>query len=181
MPIQIGGKALADFTQPISMLYDCHKRIERFLDTLLTISRSRRGEALDEHHRSAVSAALHYFEQGAPLHTADEEESLFPRLRSSTANEAARLGKCLSELEIEHRDKERRHGIVQRLATTWLEGSRLSTEDAQVLRNELERLELTYRRHIRTEEDRVFPVAAKVLPQEDLQAIASEMKARRQR
>lgn len=181
MPIQIGGKPLADFTQPIRVLYDCHRRIESFLGALLTVSRLRGGEALDERHRSAVSAAIRYFEHAAPLHTADEEVSLFPRLRSSTANDAAGIGKCLSELEVEHREKERGHQTVHRLATSWLEESTLSAEDAQTFRDELERLELIYGRHIRTEEDRVFPVAAQVLPREDLRAIASEMKTRRQR
>ena len=179
MPIQIGKEALADFTDPITMLHECHRRIEHFLDALMTISRRQQGGTLDERHRSALSSALRYFDQAAPLHTADEEESLFPRLRKSTAEEAVLLGEYLSELEVEHRDKEQRHGIVHRLGTTWLEEGSLSIEEAQMLVNELERLELTYRRHICGEEERVFPVAINLLPQEELRAIGSEMKVRR--
>ena len=179
MPIQIGKEVLADFTDPITMLHDCHRRIESFLDALVTISRLQRGGALDERHRSALSTALRYFDQGAPLHTADEEESLFPRLRNSTAEEAMLVGECLSQLEVEHREKEWGHRIVHRLGTTWLEEGSLSMEDAQRLVNELERLDHTYRRHIRSEEDQVFPVASNVLPQEDLRAMGIEMKARR--
>jgi hypothetical protein len=36
---------------------------------------------LNEEQRGAFEAALRYFREAAPKHTADEEESLFPRLR----------------------------------------------------------------------------------------------------
>ena len=134
---------------------------------------------MDERHRAALSAALRYFDQGAPLHTADEEESLFPRLRISSAEEALLLGGRLGKLEVEHREKERRHRIVHQLGTRWLEEGSLSMEDAQMLVNEMEHLERTYRHHIRSEEDGVFPVAAKVLQKEDLLVMAREMKSRR--
>ena len=75
------SEALADFTDPIAMLNDCHRRIERFLGVLVNLSRERHVGELGEPARSALAAALHYFDAGAPLHTADEEESLFPRLR----------------------------------------------------------------------------------------------------
>lgn len=38
MPIVIGAKRESDFTDPIGMLGDCHRRIERFLNVLLTIA-----------------------------------------------------------------------------------------------------------------------------------------------
>ena len=36
---------------------------------------------MTEETRVALESALRYFREAAPKHTADEEESLFPRLR----------------------------------------------------------------------------------------------------
>ena len=81
MPIVIGAKRESDFTDPIGMLGDCHRRIEMFLNVLVRVAEQAQGEALNEEQRGALETALRYFREAAPKHTADEEESLFPRLR----------------------------------------------------------------------------------------------------
>src|SRR5215469_7184327 len=83
MPIVIGAKQESDFTDPIGMLGDCHRRIERFLSVLQTLASQRQGAPLNEQERNALSASLRYFREAAPKHTADEEESLFPRMRAA--------------------------------------------------------------------------------------------------
>ena len=79
MPVQIGAKA-HNFSDPTGLLSDCHRRIEMFLRSLegvaFVIDRP-----LTEEARAALKSALRYFREAAPKHTADEEESLFPRLR----------------------------------------------------------------------------------------------------
>lgn len=79
MPVQIGAKAHS-FSDPTGLLSDCHRRIEMFLASL-----QRVGEMIDrplsDDARTALESALRYFRESAPKHTADEEESLFPRLR----------------------------------------------------------------------------------------------------
>jgi hypothetical protein len=81
MPITIGSKRESDFTDPIGMLGNCHRRIERFLNVLVTLATGEKGGLLTEEHRAALETSLRYFREAAPKHTADEEESLFPRLR----------------------------------------------------------------------------------------------------
>src|SRR6202051_4820731 len=81
MPIVIGAKRESDFTDPIGMLGDCHRRIEMFLNMLVRVAEQAHGEALNEEQRGALETALRYFREAAPKHTADEEERLFPRLR----------------------------------------------------------------------------------------------------
>jgi hypothetical protein len=76
--IVIGAKRESDFTDPIGMLGDCHRRIERFLDVLVRVAEQAHGEALNEEQRGALDTALHYFRDAAPKHTADEKESRFP-------------------------------------------------------------------------------------------------------
>ena len=80
MPIVIGAKRESDFSDPIGMLGDCHRRIERFLNALLTVATSAKGGPLTNEQQTALATSLRYFREAAPKHTADEEESLFPRL-----------------------------------------------------------------------------------------------------
>src|SRR5262252_10900664 len=102
MPIVIGAKRESDFTDPIGMLGDCHRRIEMFLNVLVRVAEQARGDALNAEQRGALESALRYFREAAPKHTADEEESLFPRLRNMRNPEVeAALGK-LGPLERDH-------------------------------------------------------------------------------
>ena len=43
MPITIGAKRESDFTDPIGMLGDCHRRIERFLNVQVTLATREKG------------------------------------------------------------------------------------------------------------------------------------------
>ena len=59
---------------------DCHRHIEMFLGALEGVA-SVIDHPLTEETRAALESALRYFREAAPKHTADEEESLFPRMR----------------------------------------------------------------------------------------------------
>lgn len=177
MPIVIGAKRESDFTDPIGMLGDCHRRIERFLDVLVRVAEA--GEALDEERRSAFETALRYFREAAPKHTADEEESLFPRLRRvQTADVRAVLARVES-LEEEHVCADRIHVEVDSLGRSWLREGSLPPEQAARLRTLLLQLRDLYRHHIAAEDNEVFPAAAAVLSNSDRQAIGGEMASRR--
>ena len=97
MAVQIGAKPDSGFDDPIGMLKDCHRRIEHFLDILFLIAECAHARALTGEERSAVQAALQYFHVGGERHNADEEESLFPRLRGESSGgsleEIARFSK----------------------------------------------------------------------------------------
>src|ERR1017187_1715161 len=80
--IQIGAKPDSGFDDPIGMLKDCHRRIERFLHILCVVAERAAGRGLTDEETAGVQAALRYFREGGQRHTADEEESLFPRLRA---------------------------------------------------------------------------------------------------
>ena len=84
MLVKIGGPVDHGFDRPLGLLSDCHRRIERFLSVLVTIADAHRGAELPGPDRDALAGALHYFRTAAPRHSADEEESLFPRLRASS-------------------------------------------------------------------------------------------------
>lgn len=178
MAIRIGHKPDRDFSDPIGMLEDCHRRIEKFLDVLLTLSSEAEGKALSDEQRAAVEASLLYFQQAAPKHTADEEESLFPRVRSSDRHEAKDILADLDHLHTDHITADQNHRSVDELFRRWLAGP-LSPSEFGHLSSLLHSLRDTYTRHIKEEETKVFPGAARVLTNADLRAVGLEMAKRR--
>lgn len=94
VPIQIGGRPDHGFSEPLGLLSDCHRRIEHFLQLLVKVDLEAAGGQLTLEYRGALEKALRYFETAVLTHTADEEASLFPRLRAS-GNPDARQP-CLS-------------------------------------------------------------------------------------
>ena len=179
MPITIGAKRESDFTDPIGMMGDCHRRIERFLDVLVSLARQQNGGPLDEAQRTALTTSLRYFREAAPKHTADEEESLFPRLRQAGNPEAVALLAQMETLEQEHESASSVHDEVDRWSRRWLEQRTLGPEDASKLSAALEQLALLYRRHIAIEDTEVFPAASKVLSDADRKSVGAEMARRR--
>src|SRR6476661_8734142 len=79
MPVQIGAKT-HNFNDPTGLLSDCHRRIEMFMGSLESVAKVIDWAPTQE-TRQALETALRYFREAAPKHTADEEESLFPRMR----------------------------------------------------------------------------------------------------
>ena len=177
MGIQIGAKPDAGFDDPIEMLKDCHRRIEQFLHVLCLVVERAPGRSLSEEEAAAVKSALTYFRVGGQRHTADEEESLFPRMRSETRTSGAL--KEIEALEADHRQADDLHAAVEKLYTSWLEGKPLTPEEEQKLRAAAERLKQLYEGHIRIEENLVFPRAAEGLNVETIAEIGQEFQARR--
>jgi hemerythrin-like domain-containing protein len=177
MPVQIGATTHS-FLEPTGLLSDCHRRIEMFLGSLDRASKMV-DEPLSADSRSALDAALRYFREAAPKHTADEEESLFPRLRQMSNPELQDAIRTLAPLEQEHRRADALHADVDRLGRACLEHGPLSTEDARLFREAIAELLSIYKEHIRIEDEVVFPVAGRVLSHADKSAIAGEMSARR--
>jgi hemerythrin-like domain-containing protein len=179
MPIVIGAKRESDFTDPIGMLGDCHRRIEMFLNVLVRVAEQVRGGTLNEEQRGALETALRYFREAAPKHTADEEESLFPRLRRIESADVRALMARIESLEEEHVCADRSHGEVDTLGRLWLKDGMLPADRAARLLTLVLQLRDLYRHHIATEDNEVFPAAAVALSASDRQAIGSEMAYRR--
>lgn len=177
MPVQIGEKKQADFSDPIGMLTDCHRRVESFLGALLTLARERQGGTLDEGSRASLLKALDYFRHSGPRHTADEEESLFPRMQDSAAGADAL--RSIEALHADHVTADRGHAEIDSLGTRWLTDGQLSAGDAARMAELLEQLSSLYEHHIGVEEREVFPTAGRILSREHLAAIGQEMARRR--
>jgi hemerythrin-like domain-containing protein len=178
MAVQIGGKPDAGFDDPLGMLVDCHRRVERFLNILCRVAERAEGGALSADETAAVQSALKYFSESGPRHNSDEEDSLFPRLR---AGEGKDVLPEVDRLEGEHHEGDALHKEIAELYTRWMAVGELHAADRERLRVVTARLEGIYREHIRIEEEVVFPRAMKVLGRDVVKAMGEEFKRRRAR
>lgn len=176
MLVKIGQRSDHGFNEPLGLLSDCHRRIEQFLSVLVTIANVRQGAALNEPDTKALEGALRYFDTAAPRHSADEEESLFPRLRATGDSAAC---DALARLEADHRAAEEHHAAVHLLGHRWLSEGTLPEDGARSLRDHLGALERIYREHIAVEDKEVFPAADRALTSAALEEIGREMAGRR--
>jgi hemerythrin-like domain-containing protein len=181
MAVQIGAKPDCGFDDPIGMLKDCHRRIERFLQVLVVVVDRAAGRSLTAEERSAVLSAMSYFQQGGRRHTADEEESLFPRLRTKLRAEiSAGDFDQIEHLEDDHRLADHLHETVDALYSSWIAADRLNPEEEITLRSATGEMKRLYEAHIQIEEQIVFPRAAKGLDGESIAAIGEEIRRRRE-
>jgi len=171
--IQI-GKNPATVDSPIEHLMACHRRIEQRLDTLV-----RAAGYLDRDRPSALAAiakSLTFFDTSGVLHTEDEEQSVFPRLRSTrTADQIA----YLDSLEQDHGKAE---AILQRLKQLAVQAERQTEVPGTLIeryRACARELQALYVAHIQSEDEVLTVMAKEALSESDLSEISREMRQRR--
>ncbi len=179
MPVQIGQKPDSNFDNPLQLLSDCHRRIETFLGVLEQVANECGSRPLSSQERQSFERALHYFQNSAPKHTADEEDSLFPRLRASEHPSAQTLLERMELLEAEHITAAADHEIVDSLGRQLLENGLFGQRECAEFREVVNRLSEMYRHHIGVEDSELFPLAARVLSGEERASIGREMARRR--
>ena len=176
MAIQIGAKLDSGFNDPIGMLKDCHRRIESFLGILCLVVQRAQGRTLTDEERDGIESALRYFRTGGQRHTADEEQSVFPRLRKVASDALEQI----DSLEKDHREANHLHDSVERSYSIWIECGSLSPTETSSLLAETARLKQLYSDHIEVEEAIVFARAVQVLDSDAIAEIGAEFRHRRQ-
>lgn len=177
--IQLGARPAAGFDDPLRMLSDCHRRIEWFLGSLCNVAQVA-GETLTPVERQALESALGYFATSGVVHTQDEEDSLFPRLRGC-ADDQPRVQAVLETLERldhDHQLAHEEHAVVERLIQAWLRVGTLAADSRENLKLVLESLRERYRGHIELEDSVIFPLARRVLPTTEIETLGEEMRQR---
>jgi hemerythrin-like domain-containing protein len=139
----------ATLDRPLEHLVACHRRIEDRLSVL-----ERAGEA--------IAGCFRFFDSNGAWHTADEEDSLFPRIQARLTPEELAF---LKQLEQEHREAEGLYSELQDLAGRF--------------RTVAGRLCELYRGHIAAEDETLIAIGNRVLAEAELREISGEMKARR--
>lgn len=160
----------ATLDEPLKHLMACHRRIEERLGMM-----ERGAEALETAREAALGAfrsAFAFLDTSGALHTADEEESLFPRLRP-----LMEMGErtYLAGLEHDHTEAHRMYADLKGLMGAPLE----TREWVERVRGLVERLVAHYRRHIASEDEVLQGYGRELLDAGALAEIAAEMRARR--
>jgi hemerythrin-like domain-containing protein len=179
MLVRIGEKPESDFTQPLGLLSDCHKRIRYFLNMMVAVAGEAGDAPLAQEQRRYLENALRYFREAAPKHTADEEQSLFWRMRYIASSRVDEVLSKMEDLEADHRWADRQHSDVDAIVRKWITEGVLPETDRSLLKTLLSELSGLYDRHIALEETEIFPLAEAILPEEEKRAIGCEMAQRR--
>ncbi|MGC4065214.1 MAG: hemerythrin domain-containing protein [Polyangiaceae bacterium] len=166
------GPRTANF-ELVDLLRECHQRIRQFSDLAIAIGELR--DAPTSHLVEACADVRRYFEQALPLHVADEEESLLPRL----VGHDSRVDEALSVMHRQHSEHEpllrELLGLCSRIQSSpgELEGIRSPLHQlATKLRGEFES-------HLILEETDIFPRIGSMLSIEVQGDIIRELRARR--
>lgn len=177
MPVTIGAEPEHGFDRPIALMKDCHRRIERFLGVLNTLAAMPAGSKLEPAQQDSLQKAIDYFESAAPRHVADEEHSLFPRMRQYPQCEAAM--RDMDQLEHDHCRANALHATSNAIGRFWMELGALSESQHGRFAAAVQELGELYRNHIAFEDQRIFPLADEVLNREEKSQIGQEMADRR--
>jgi hemerythrin-like domain-containing protein len=171
--IQIGAPS-ATLDAPVDHLVACHRRIEQRLDTLAKAADaliSERQAALD-----AIRKSLLFLDSNGAMHTADEEESLFPLLRPKLA---AQDLSYLDGLEQQHDEAEAAYADLRRILTRISSQPDPGPELVAEYRAAAEHLREIYRAHIASEDEVLTGIARRTLSEADLEQLSDEMRRRR--
>lgn len=139
----------------------------------------QRAAPLSHDHRVSLEKSLWYFSEAAPKHTADEEASLFPRLRLIDAPRIRDAFSTLDRLEADHRRADAQHLEVETIGQRWLLQGALTPEDGARLKTLLDSLSMLYVRHISLEETEIFSIARIMLSEPEKQTLGQKMAKRR--
>lgn len=156
----------------VELLEACHQRIRHFIGLCNEVA--RRGDVPTAETAQACADAARYFREALPLHVADEDESIFPRLLGSSAA----VDDALATLRMEHAQQEEQVALLLRA----LEHVRRQPLDERA-RSQLSAiavpLEAELEEHLLLEESTIFPVIRDFLSKEAQRSIVDELRARR--
>jgi hemerythrin-like domain-containing protein len=160
----------------VSMLLGCHDRIRHFTNMALRLASA--GSPSESEIVSAAEKVHRYFTIALPLHEADENISLHPRLRQS-APEGDLAGPAADAMVEQHRSIDE---IVERLVPICellQHNPAMHQSIAPELLQLSNALQQMFDSHLQLEEVTIFPAIRKYLTEDQLAEILKEMQDRR--
>jgi hemerythrin-like domain-containing protein len=169
-------ETLAGFDDPLEMLFACHRRIEKQLETLKRLRAHIETNGVDAEASVAAQAVLRYFQKAAVNHHEDEEQDLFPLLeqRIGDPGEKARFGHFRARLLEDHRNLEAAWHRLKRPLEGIAEGLTRTLPAAEV-----QAYVDAYTHHILAEEQALQEFCTRWLAEADLRELGRSMAARR--
>jgi len=153
-----------------AILHDCHEHILERLSRLETLGRELKGAGLlEERHLASLCDVLTFLDTAVPLHSADEERTLFPRLREALGPSAGHTPMdCMEEEHVEHQ------ALLAGLKRAVVRRDPSATAQAALA------VVSIYREHIDKEETVLFPWARELLGDPvTVESLTREMRERR--
>lgn len=166
---------VADAEDPLVLLQECHARIRHFSQLALVLARAQ-GKP-EAQVADAARQVARYFRVSLPLHAADEDEGLAPRLRA--VGVPATVEQALAEMERQHVELET---LLAEVMPGWervAEDPRALVVHAGTLERQAVRLAALFEAHLHLEETVLFPAARLMLGPGQRKSLAREMRARR--
>jgi hypothetical protein len=159
----------------LDLLTGCHQRIRHFTAAAVKLAHAQ--GALPDDIRQAAAAVHRYYSVSLPLHEADEEATMRPRL-DAVVNE--RVRHALVAMHDQHQAIDE---LIERLLPLLMlvEGNPDTLHDAGNEMCSITRaLQDVFNAHLQLEEEVIFPAIRESLPDEDRAAMLAEMRTRRQ-
>jgi hemerythrin-like domain-containing protein len=151
------------------ILHDCHEHILQRLALLDATAAELPTRGLSEHTLAALGDVLAFLHTAIPIHSADEEQTLFPRLRSAAGGPTGHTPMdCMEQEHRAHAEQiaQLERAIVRRDLAAVARAARAIVRD--------------YRSHIEREEEVLYPWARELLAAPDtVTAMTAEMRRRR--
>ena len=168
--ISLTSAAAPSFDHPLEMLRACHGKILGQCETLEKLAAYLCSKDCDSQAQLATQCILRYFDTAGQFHHQDEEENLFPALRSCTGVDTALLDRLLSE------------HIVMLAAWNALRPRLVQLSLGENIKLDAALCEQfigSYSRHIALENAELLPHAARLLNLQQLETIGRQMAHRR--
>ena len=170
-PARPSGQASED---AVDLLIGCHLRIRHFTAAAVKLAHAQ--GATDDEIRQAAAAVYRYYSVSLPLHEADEEDTVRPRL-NPVAGE--RVRHALLAMADQHQGiydfVERLMPLLQLLERNPGSLSQVGGEMCSLT----SALDEIFRAHLQMEEEVIFPAIQALLPQTTRDDMFREMQARR--
>lgn len=156
----------------VDLLGECHQRIRHFVALARRVG-SLQNVPPDETARACMEVER-YFTRALPLHVADEEESIEPRLRGLSAT----VDEALDVMARQHRQHDPLLKALLR-ATSALRNSPQDKMAGRELAAAALALEIQFEEHLHLEESVIFPAIRQLLSHEVQTSISEELRSRR--
>lgn len=157
----------------VELLIACHQRIRHFTSMLRKLAHAE--GATPAEISSAADAIYRYFSVALPLHEADEEESVRPRLESGSEKVVGALAAMTHQHQTVDELVERVLPILVMLSNNPAKLPEAHAELCSIAKA----LEEVFVGHLALEEEVIFPALRTELPAEALAGVLGEMQERR--
>jgi hemerythrin-like domain-containing protein len=158
----------------VELLVGCHQRIRHFTSVAMKLAHAQ--GATEEEVRSAAEAVYRYYSVSLPLHEADEEDSLRPRL---DVLPDPKLSHALAAMHDQHMAIDDLLERLQPLLRMVGNNPALIADAGAEMCSLTSALSQLFDAHLQMEEEVIFPAVETQLTEQDRAELTREMRNRR--